>query len=390
MDSVGTFEQGELLVDSIIVIPNTDLTMGVFFPDGTLNTDTNNYKTTSYAAFGQVVWNMTDAFSATLGLRYTYERKERKGSQITDPESFIDIPPVAGPDTYYDSNRSDSDVSPSLNLRYFFNPDVMGYASISRGFKSGGFDQRRLAQGETGEFDEEIATNYELGWKTSWANRRLQFNGTLFLVNYEDFQSQSFDGASVRVTNAGDLQSYGSELELIFIPVIDMVLGTAIGYNKAEYDSFDNGQCTIEQTFEQYYVIDGAQTGAPGTNAICTQDLAGKPLDNAPEWNISSFVQYNWELGDKLMTTWRLEHSYIDEFYLDQDLDENLKNDAVNLINLRLSLSNMERDWEVAVWGRNMLDEEYYSWGLDTPTIGGYTGAVAPGAYYGVTLRYFR
>ena len=37
-----------------------------------------------------------------------------------------------------------------------------------------------------------------------------------------------------------------------------------------------------------------------------------------------------------------------------------------------------------------MLDEEYYSWGLDTPTIGGYTGAVAPGAYYGITLRYFR
>jgi iron complex outermembrane receptor protein len=290
MDSVGTFQQNELLVDSIIVIPNTDLTMGSFFPDGTLNTDTNNYKTTSYAAFGQMVWNMTEDFSATLGLRYTYEKKEREGSQITDPESFLDIPPVAGPDTYYDNSRSDSNVSPSLNLRYFFNADVMGYASVSRGFKSGGFDQRRLVQGESGEFDEEIATNYELGWKTSWGNRRLQFNGTLFLVNYEDFQSQTFDGASVRVTNAGDMQSYGSELELIFIPMSDMTLGTAIGYNKAEYDSFDLGQCTIDQTFNEYYVVGGAQTGAPGTNAICTQDLAGEPLDNAPEWNISSFV----------------------------------------------------------------------------------------------------
>jgi iron complex outermembrane recepter protein len=390
MDSVGTFEQAELLVDSIIVIPNTDLTMGVFFPDGTLNTDTNNYKTTSYAAFGQVVWNMTDAFSATLGLRYTYERKEREGSQITTPESFLDIPPVAGPNIFYDDSRSDSDVSPSINLRYFFNPDIMGYASVSRGFKSGGFDQRRLAQGQTGEFDEEIATNYELGWKTSWGNRRLQFNGTLFMVNYEDFQSQTFDGASVRVTNAGDMDSYGTELELIFLPVANMTLGTAIGYNKAEYDSFDKGQCTIPQTFNEYYIVGGAQTGSPGTNAICTQDLAGEPLDNAPEWNISSFIQYYWDMGSDLQTTARLEHSYIDEFYLDQDLDENLKNDAVNLINLRLSLSNLERDWEVALWGRNLLDEEYYSWGLDTPTIGGYSGVVAPGAYYGVTLRYFR
>ncbi|TDG14866.1 TonB-dependent receptor [Seongchinamella unica] len=389
MDSVGTFEQGELLVDSIFVIPNTDLTMGVFFPDGTLNTDTNNYKTTSYAAFGQVVWNMTEALSATLGLRYTYERKERSGSQITDPESFLDIPPVAGPDTHYDNSRSDSAVSPSLNVRYFFNPDVMGYASVSRGFKSGGFDQRRLVQGEAGEFDEEIATSYELGWKTTFANRRLRFNGTLFLVNYDDFQSQSFDGASVRVTNAGDLQSYGSELELIFLPVSNMTLGSAIGYNKAEYDSFDNGQCTVTQAFQQYYVIEGAQSGSPSTSAVCTQDLAGHRLDNAPEWNISSFLQYYRDVGSTLAATARLEHSYIDEFYLDQDLDEHLKNDAVNLVNLRLSLSNLSRDWEVSVWGRNLLDEEYYSWGLDTPTIGGYTGAVAPGAYYGVTLRYF-
>lgn len=390
MDTVGEFEQRELLVDSAIIIPNTDITMGAFFPDGSLNTDTNTYTTTSYAAFGQVVWNVTDAFSATLGLRYTREKKERRGSQITEPTFFLDIPPVAGPDIAYDDDRSDSDISPSLNLRYFFNPDVMGYAAVSRGFKSGGYDQRRQAQGQNGEFDEEIATNYELGWKSSWADRRLQFNGTLFLVNYEDFQSQAFDGASVRVTNAGDMQSYGAELELIFLPVSGMTVGSAIGYNKAEYDSFDNGQCTVEQSFYRYYVVDGAQSGSPGTSTVCTQDLAGEPLDNAPEWTISSFLQYDRDLGERLVGALRIEHSHIDEFYLDQDLDENLKNDAVDLINLRLTLSDRDRNWEAALWGRNMLDEEYYAWGLDTPTIGGYSGVVAPGAHYGVTLRYYR
>ena len=86
----------------------------------------------------------------------------------------------------------------------------------------------------------------------------------------------------------------------------------------------------------------------------------------------------------------RLEHSYIDEHYLDQDLDPNLLNDAVNLVNMRLTLSNASRDWEASLWGRNMLDEEYYAWGLDIPTLGGYAGAVAPGSAYGVTLRYFR
>jgi iron complex outermembrane receptor protein len=384
-DSVTNTEQREALVDNILIIG--DLSLGFFFPDGSVNVDTNLYTTTSYAAFGQGIWNFNEEFSATLGLRYTYEKKEREGSQITTPAFFLDIPPIAGPDYFYDDSRSDSDISPALNLRYFFNPDVMGYVSVSRGFKSGGYDQTRQAAGENGEFDEEIATNYELGWKTSWGNRRLQFNGTLFLVDYEDFQSQSFDGASVRVVNAGDLRSYGTELELIFIPVADVTLGSAIGYNKAEYDSFDNGQCTVDQSFYEFYVVQGAQSGAPGTSSICNQDLAGEPLDNAPEWNVSSYVQYETELGANLMGVARLEHSYTDSFFLDQDLDPNLENDPVNLVNLRLSLSNADRSWEVALWGRNMLDEEYYSVGIDAPTIGGYAGVVAARATYGITLR---
>ena len=146
----------------------------------------------------------------------------------------------------------------------------------------------------------------------------------------------------------------------------------------------------MEQSFIQYYLVDGATTGAPGTASVCTQDLAGKPLDNAPEWTVSTFLQYEYAFTEELVGMARLEHSYIDEYFLDQDLDPNLKNDAVNLVNLRLTLGNASRDWEASLWGRNMLDEEYYAWGLDIPTLGGYAGAVAPGAAYGITLRYFR
>ncbi|MEH6592782.1 MAG: TonB-dependent receptor, partial [Halioglobus sp.] len=394
LDSVGTLAQGESLYENATIrIEGTtiDAPLSLFFPDGSVNTDVNTYNTTSFAAFGQLIWNINDEFSATLGMRYTYEKKEREGSQTSDPvpPGGVDLPPIAGPDIEYDNDRSDSNVSPSFNLRYFFSPDIMGYASVSRGFKSGGFDQRRVAVGDDGQFDEEIATSYELGWKTTLYDRRLTFNGTLFWVDYEDFQAESFDGAQVRVTNAGDLRSVGAELELVFIPMENMTFGSALGYVKAEYESFENGQCTIDQVFTKYYIIDEAQFGSPGTQSVCKQDLSGEPLDNAPEWTVSSYIQYDFGVGEDLLAIARLEHNFIDQFYLSQDLDENLTNDEVNLVNFRLSLSNDARDWDVSVWGRNLLDEEYYSHGIDIPVMGGYAGFVAPRATYGVTLRWY-
>ncbi|MEM9255001.1 MAG: TonB-dependent receptor [Pseudomonadota bacterium] len=379
LDSVGTFFQSQELV--------TNMEIDNFFPDGTLNTDVNDYETTSYAAFGQVVWNISDELSVTLGLRYTYEEKTRKGSQITEPDSLLDIPPVAGPDIFYDESRSDDDISPAFNVRYFFTPDWMTYASISRGFKSGGFNQRRELAGDSGEFDEEIATNYEIGWKGSSEDRRMQLNGTFFYVNYDDFQSQTFNGSTIEVTNAGSMESYGMELEMVYLPIANLTVSSAVGYTKAEYTEFDNGQCTVDETVFEYYIEQGAQGGNPTLGGGCVKDLAGEPIDNSPEWTVSNFAQYDYDIGDNFIGVGRLEYNYIDEFFLDQDLDPLLKNDAVHLLNLRLTLTNQENSWEAAIWGRNLLDEEYYVFGIDVPVLGGYAGVTAPGDVYGITLR---
>ncbi|MEM8499372.1 MAG: TonB-dependent receptor [Pseudomonadota bacterium] len=385
-DSVGTFNMGVPLVNNI--------GLGFFFPNGSLNTDVNLYTTTSFAGFGQLTWNVNEKWSATFGLRLTYEKKERVGSQITEgyfidaPNNIIDIPPVAGPDILFDNKRSDSDLSPTINLRYFATQDLMVYASVSRGFKSGGFNQRREAAGSDGEFDEEIATNYELGWKGTWLDRRLQVNGSLYFVDYEDFQAQGFDGSSIKVTNAGSLESYGLELDIAYVVSENIDFGSAIGYNKAEYSEFPNGQCTIEQSFVDYYVTNGNVGLSPGfSNPPCLQDLGGKPLDNAPELTVSSYLQYEKLLSDDLLSVSRLEHNYTDSFFLDQYLDSNLENDATHLVNLRFSLRHLQKNWELALWGRNLLDEEYFVFGIDIPTIGGYAGIVAPETTFGVTFR---
>lgn len=375
-----------------------------------VNLDKNKYETTSFAGFGQITANFTEKFSATLGLRITQEEKKRVGSQRTVRSPVvIDIPfvgpfpiplppfevlpdlaPIAGADVDYDQDRRDTDFSPSLTARYFWNEGLMTYVSSSQGFKSGGFDQRRVPIQQFGvinggddhaaEFDEEGATNYEFGWKSASMNNRLTFNGSLFFVDYDDFQAQAFDGASTKVTNAGSVESYGAELDATFVVSKQLTLGTAIGYTHAEYKEFDNGQCTATDSL--------IWSLTPGNAALpCVNDLAGQPLDNVPEWTVSSYAQYETSLSSDVFAIARIEHNYIDEFFLDQDLDPNLTNDAVNLLNLRFSLVNAERNMEVTFWGNNLLGEEYFLMGIDIPTLGGYAGVVAPQTTYGITLR---
>jgi iron complex outermembrane receptor protein len=388
LDSNGTFTMLPALLSK--------LGLAFFYPNGSENIDENKFTTTSYAAFGQATWNINEQWSTTLGLRWTSEEKERDSSQKTlgyvtgdSCDYLIDIPPVAGPCVLLDETRSDSDVSPSLTVRYYPVEDIMTYASISRGFKSGGFDQRRVPEGENGEFDDETATNYELGWKGTWLERRLQVNGTFYYVDYDDFQSQTFDGSSIKVTNAGRMESYGMELEAMAAVTQNLTVGTAAGLNKAEYKDFDNGQCTVLHSAEEYY-SDPNNSQSPGfANPPCVVDLAGEEVDNTPEWTVSSHLQYQWPITDNLITTTRLEHNYSDGYFLDQDLDPELKADSTHLVNLRFTLSNAVGSWEAALWGRNLLNEETYAYGIDIPTLGGFAGIPIQERTYGVTLRYY-
>ncbi|MFT4613999.1 MAG: iron complex outermembrane receptor protein [Bacteroidia bacterium] len=354
---------------------------GAIFPDGSVNFDNNTHETTSFAAFGQMNWNISEKWRATLGARLTHEEKNRDGLQVTVPDTVIDAPPIAGPDLASDDTRSEQDISPSVSVSYFIREDLMAYASISQGFKSGGFNQLRTAAAVSAEFDDERSRNYELGWKGSWLDRRLQINGTVFFVEYDDFQAQGFDGANITVRNAGSLESKGVELDVIYVASANLTLGGALGYNEAEYSDFETGECTIAQLF----AVTG---GSPFVAPDCVQDLSGEVLDNAPEWTVSTYVHYENIVNASIGWFARVEYNYTDEFYMAQDLDENLLNDETHLVNARVGIFGEDRRWEITAWGRNLLDEEYYIIGFDVPILSGFTAINAPPLTYGLTLNY--
>ena len=104
---------------------------------------------------------------------------------------------------------------------------------------------------------------------------------------------------------------------------------------------------------------------------------------------LSAYVQYQrpWASHNIQWFT-RVEYAYTDSYYLAQDLDENLTNDATNIFNIRLGIQEISYQWEVMLWGRNITDEDYMVVGFDIPTLSGYAGSTAPPATYGLMARY--
>jgi iron complex outermembrane receptor protein len=184
------------------------------------------------------------------------------------------------------------------------------------------------------------------------------------------------------VINAGSLNSYGVEADFVEVPHPTLVLGQSVGFNKAIYDDFTGAQCTAQQLFD-------ARSDPARANS-CTQDLAGKPLDNAPEWTLSAWAQWEREIPSLPLPVYgfvRGEWSYRDRFFLQQDLDPALVQDPVNILNVRVGIRDPDDRWQVTLWTENVTNSTYYVAGFDVPLHNGWAGVVAPPRTYGLQVR---
>ncbi len=364
------------------------LTFGTPDENGRIfNTDTNSHKTWSYAFFGQGTYHLAEQWDVTIGVRGTYEEKKRVGTQISGFKASD--AGIFGPDRFANEAFSVFNVSPMGALQYYPTDDAMAFVKAARGFKSGGFNQLRTVDGLNTRFDDEKATDVEAGIRTAWFDRMVTFNATFFYTWYDDFQTQAFDGSSFRVTNAGSLVSYGVETDALFVPHPMFMAGFGTGYNHARYKDFPNAPCTAPNEFAKR--VEAGNLVAP---TGCVEDLTGRPLDNAPEWTVSTFAQFTAPIGDAPWLEWpllgflRAEYSYRDKSYLSQDLDEALLQPPVNLVNLRGGLRTEDDRWELTLWTMNLANESYNVVGFDVPIVSGYAGINGPPRTYGATLRY--
>ena len=225
--------------------------------------DTQNTK--SYAAFGQMSYNLTEALSLTAGLRYTHETKRyarTTTATTTSPiYSTINIVstfvfPTSLPAPYNTAGEVSYDAwTPMVSLSYKPTPDTMVYASASKGFKSGGFNGRVNAVGDVTlnvngtntivpTFAPETVWTYEAGAKGTFLDGRVMLSAAAFYSDYRNFQSRVGGGSAgaFPVINAGKLRIQGFELEAMVKPATPLTLTAAVGYLDAQYKEFADGR----------------------------------------------------------------------------------------------------------------------------------------------------
>ena len=323
---------------------------------GSLNDQTN----VSYAVYGQGAYKLTDRLSLTAGLRYTYENKDFSRSQKYFAATTPFPVPYGAPGllaTDISTSHDWASWSPKLGLDFHWTPDVLAYASVSRGFKSGGFDGRANDAAGAKPYNPETLWAYEVGIKSTLFERRLTANAALFWNDYRDLQLSSFvadahGGFAALFTNAGQATMRGAELELVARPVRGLTLNLVTGYLDGRYDRYIG----------------------PGGVDISRQ----RKLVNAPRWDVKLGGTYRFDLGERGAITVGADAGYRSKTYPTVSSSEVLAQKGYTLVNAFARYDSPGAKWWLQVGGKNLTDRRYINQGFDLSDSLGYQLA-----YYG-------
>lgn len=222
--------------------------------------------------------------------------------------------------------------------------------------------------------DPETTDNFEVGFKSVFADNRVRLNLSLFHQKVRDYQSTFMTLAGANpvslLTNVGDVTSQGVELEVNVAPVRGFEIYATGSYNDVTYDDYRNAPCPPER---------------PG--ARC--DLTGQQIANAPKWIGNIGAQYSFDLSPEIGATLGAQLSYRDEYFgnIDNSSFSVLGDVAIANFNVGLELRDLGVD--ASFWIKNAFDRRY----LTTYPVGGtgfygaYLGTVAEPQTFGLTLR---
>ena len=273
-----------------------------------------------WSAFGQGTYSITSDWRVTLGLRYTDEQKDANWSntitRIGNPLFPVFIEEV--PNTPLD--REEDNLDGSINIQYELNDDIMTFASWARGTKSGGFATDGVDSPEDAEYDSEEAETWEVGAKMNLLSGAALLNLSAFYTDIDDFQVVTFVGDGF-LTETIAAETQGIEAEAQWAVTADLMLAASATYAEAE------------------------------------EKDSGLTLPQAPQWSASTNANYSTALGESgYILGIQGQLNWRDEQYNQRGEPE--ADDDLTLLNLRVAITAPNDQWEVAVVGRNLLNDD--------------------------------
>ncbi|CAN5262226.1 TonB-dependent receptor [soil metagenome] len=327
-----------------------------FAPQGGGTYNTSQQKLNSYSGFGEASYEFLPDTTLTAGLRYTTDRYSAD-FLVTDAVRT----PISG--TPYSSKANFSKLTYRAILDHKFSRDVMAYASYSRGFKSGGFNLSSPTFVVNGVSQQapviapEVLDAFELGVKTELFDRILRFNIAGYYYNYSNLQVGVVQNGTVVTLNAATAHIKGIDIDYQFVPSSRLTVSGGVSVIDAKYSSFPNGPIFVPRPAD----CTSLSTTGPltGGNTVCLGNLQGNKPSRSPKLTISTSATYTIPsaVGEFAINgSWYHNSGYFWE------PDNRLRQPKYDLIGASLTWTAPNEAVALKVYGRNLLNEFYYSY----------------------------
>jgi iron complex outermembrane receptor protein len=336
-----------------------------------------NMETEAWAVFGSVDYKISDKVNVNVGLRYSDDERVWDGTLVQSP--------FGAPGFSENATVDDSQVSGDISVNYVWTDETNLYARLAKGYRAPSIQGRSLLfSASHTTADSELVTSIETGFKSTMLENTARLDGSVYYYVVDDQQLTAVGGTGnvASLLNADKAVGYGFELDSEIWATDDLVFGASLSYNHTELQ-------------DDTISVDGCGGGNTNNGKLCTitdplaQDgrvlIDGNSLPQSPEWIGNFSARWTQEIGVGelyIYTDW----SYRSEvnFFLYESKE--FTGNALMEGGLRVGYTwdTDSADYEVAVFSRNILDEEQLTGAIDFNNL---TGYVNEPRFYGVELK---